>query len=127
MDIRKLKTLDDAIEINEIQRDKPYHLVVIKASIELALYEHHSPEVWNALTEESKRTHKEQLKEYFKTYILELVAKELKTRLGVSVFEIKGEPVKYTYIDEKTYLAILSEEQLVYLRERYDPVLRDIK
>ena len=85
MDIRKLKTLDDAIKINEIQHDKPYRLVVIKASIELALYEHYSPEFWDVLSEEAKEAYKDQLKDYLKEQIIELVAKEVEIKASVTL------------------------------------------
>jgi len=126
MDIRKLETLDDAIKIDEIEYHEPYPQVFIGASISLELSELFSIESWDTLTEEAKKTHKEQLKDYLKHCILKLISKELKTR-GLSCFEIRGKPIKYAHVSNQTYLAVLSEEQLTYLKERYNSVLRDIR
>ena len=126
MDIRKLKTLDDAIKINEIQHDKPYRLVVIKASIELALYEHYSPEFWDVLSEEAKEAYKDQLKDYLKEQIIELVAKEVENQ-GISHFEIQCKPVKHIHVNEDKCLVLLDLEQMLRLNTKYVPALRDIE
>jgi len=126
MDIRKLKTLDNAIEIDTIEYHEPYSRIYTRASIQFEVYEEYGIKPWNALTEEAKKTHLDQLRDYLKNCILGLVAKELEIR-GLSRFKIKGKPVKYAHVGKKTYLAVLSEEQLIYLKERYDSVLRDIR
>jgi len=125
MDIRQANELDEAIKIDEMNIGKPL-FIVFKASLYLTISDHFDAEFWKSLPEGEKKALLDRLKESLKRYIIKLVCHEIANK-GETWIEIKGEPFKYIYIDEDKFLALLNEEQMWYLKKRYDPVMRDIR